>query len=486
MSRTYLLKIYKPGTKVYRQAWVPGHVTLDELHRAIHEWMEFPTYEMYGFFPNNKLLSESGYYAPQMQKRPADKVRLDQLRLHKDQRILYVYDMQELMQFYIYVEDIEERELPEIRLIRRNGHLTFKEPQKVEEVPLPEDPDTWHVYMRDIEMQECILSNPPELLLDTAHAMNIRVQKNWTPEDIAAAIVEALETDETLIIRMMPMHMMQVVHDLWETPDGDIALYSYDLLVRMSLLGFLLLDESEEDRVIECSSFTQEWLSSVLNQREKLRAVEMYSRWSAAARGLLYTYGVIQMDDFYTMFLNCIDEKPDIDEVCDFMMQRMEWNTECHAIQDQEELYWSVPEPEKADMILQKRKKMPLDYKPLSKKEIIENSETAGWQNVDRGQELFGALQGMALETDEIRDLLFVIVQDFAHGMEPHEIMKDCIDPVNTVGRTAETKIRMLLRDIKRQLPDYGYMGYSIEEIEQKHPEYRVVEGIQILRGGKN
>ena len=60
MSKTYVLKIYKPGTKVYRTALVPGWATLDQLHQKIHEWMEFPTFEMYGFFPNNKLLSESG------------------------------------------------------------------------------------------------------------------------------------------------------------------------------------------------------------------------------------------------------------------------------------------------------------------------------------------------------------------------------------------------------------------------------------------
>ena len=242
MAKTYVLKIYKPGTKVYRTALVPGWATLDQLHQKIHEWMEFPTYEMYGFFPNNKLLSESGLYAPQMQdrRRSAADFRVDDLHLRKDQRILYVYDMQQLMQFYIHVEDIEDHPVEEIRLLRRNGHLNQAREIMQE---LPDDPDSWRVESDQISMFECVVSNELLELVDTINSMNLtqKLERDQNPglEEMADLIQNALHEDETLVLRMMPLHLMQALRQIWDTPDGMIITLPYDFLIRLSLLGFV-------------------------------------------------------------------------------------------------------------------------------------------------------------------------------------------------------------------------------------------------------
>ena len=352
-------------------------------------------------------------------------------------------------------------------------------------MPLPEDPDTWRIYMQEISMKDCIASNTRPVLLDTAHCMNIRLQGDQEEDEIAEDILLALKEEDALILRMLPVYLIHTLRQLWQTPDGEILALPYDFILRLSLLGFLMIEETENDRVLHCSEEAQNWFVSLLEKPINMRDFDMYGKWSAVARGILYTYGVIQMDDFYKMFLRYTNEEPDIDEVCDFMMQRMEWNEECHAIQDDEDLYWSIPEPEKADIILKKRRQQPRDYKRFSKKEILENADSAGWQNVEKGQELFEALQGMAINPDDIREILQEIVKDFTKGMEPYEVMRDCIPPENIVGKAAYSKIRMLLREVKRQLPDYTYMGYSIEEIESKDSRIRTIEGIQILRGGK-
>ncbi len=485
-SKTYLIKIYKPGTKLYRTALVPGSTRLDQLHEAIHEWMEFPTYEMYGFFLNNKMLSESGYYAPQMQKkRSADQVCLDDLGLFKGQRILYVYDMTELMQFYIHIDEIEDRLIPEIQLLRRNGHLTFYQEPEADPSALLQDPDTWRVEDSDLAMLACIASNDIPELLDTAHALNVQVRSHWSAEQVAEAIYTTLQQDPGLAIRMMPLHILHFLEVLWQSAGKDVVTVPFEFLLRMSLLGFVLLDETESDRVVVCSEEARQWFSEILERPANVRMIEKYSRWNAVARGMLYSYGVIQMDDFYQIFCRYIEETPDIDEVCDFMMQRMEWNEECNAVQDEKDLYWSTPAPEKAAIILEKRKETPMKFKKFTRREIIDNAETAGWQHVDCGQELFEALQGAAMENDEVREVLQEIVRDFTKGMEPSEILRDCIPPVTQIGRVAHNKIRMMLREVKRQLPDYTFMGYSIREMESRKPEMRMVEGLRVIKGKK-
>ena len=481
MATIYILKIYKPGTKVFRICRVPGSITLDQLHQQIHEWLEFPTYEMYGFFPNNKLLSESGYYAPQMQKRSAADVRLDQLKLQREQRILYVYDMTELMQFYIHVDDIFESDNPEIRLLRQNGYLNFgQEP----EPQTNNDPDSWKVYGQEISMEECVITNDPLDLMDTLHCMNIEVEPEWTDQDLAREICLALSQDDLLVFRLLPLHLLQLLTAIWRAQDGDTVNAPYELLVRLSLLGFICLDETEDDRILLYSMEARDWLTGLLESGRIKRYLERYNRWHMIARGMLFTYGVMQMDEFLEIMKRHLQERPTVDEMCDFMMQRMEWNEECHALEDGNDLYWSVPEAEKAAAILEKRKMYTFKYKAIGTREIMDNAETAGWQKVDCGQELFQALQGMAMEPDEIRETLNRIVSDFTHGLEPREVMEDCIPPVNQIGRAAYAKIRHMLRQVRRQLPDYTLKGYSVEEMEKRDPSYHSFEGITILKGG--
>ncbi len=487
MSKTYVLKIYKPGTKVYRTALVPGWATLDQLHQKIHEWMEFPTFEMYGFFPNNKLLSESGLYAPQMRdrRRSAADVHLDDLHLRKDQRFLYVYDLEQLMQFYIHVEDVEDHPVDEIRLLRRNGHLN----QGRADIPqeLPNDPDTWRVESDDISIFECIMSNDMIELVDTLHSMNqtIDPQNGSDVEELAGIIAGALQDDEALVLRMMPLHLMQALRQIWDTPDGAIVTLPYEFLVRLSLLGFIFLYETENERVVVVSREAREWFETLLDKVENMRLVEMYARWNAAARGILCTYGILQMDEFLQFFDRYTMEQPDVDQICDFMMQRMEWNEECCAIEDGKDVYWSLPEPDRAVRILEKRDQTEIGYKQCSQREIYDNAETAGWQHVTVSKELFQALQGMAMDPDEIREALHDIVVGFTKGLEPYEIMETSLPPASQVGKAAYSKVRALLRQARRQLPDYSLKGHTIEEMEKEDPSFKSVEGITILRGGR-
>ncbi len=487
MAKTYVLKIYKPGTKVYRAALVPGWATLDQLHQKIHEWMEFPTFEMYGFFPNNKLLSESGLYAPQMQdrRRSAADVHLEDLHLRKDQRILYVYDLQQLQQFYIHVEDVEDRPVDEIRLLRRNGHLNQGRADIPEE--LPNDPDAWRVEADEVTMFDCVLSNDMIELVDTLHSMNQTIDPEHGPdvEELADIIDRTLREDDTLVLRMMPLHLMQALRQIWNTPNGSILTLPYDFLVRLSLLGFVLLDETETDRFLVVSLEAREWFESLLDKVENMRLIEMYARWNAAARGILCTYGVLQMDEFLQFFDRYTMEQPDVDQICDFMMQRMEWNEECCAIEDGKDVYWSLPEPERAARILEKREQVEIGYKQCSQHEIFENAETAGWQHVTVSKELFQALQGMAMGPEEIREALHDIVVGFTKGLEPYEIMEESLPPANQVGRAAYSKVRTLLRQARRQLPDYSLKGHTIEEMETEDPSYKSIEGITILKGGR-
>ena len=486
MAKTYVLKIYRPGTKVYRTALVPGWATLDELHQKIHEWMEFPTYEMYGFFPNNKLLSESGLYAPQMQnRRSAADVRVEDLHLRKDQRILYVYDLQQLLQFYIHVEDVEDRPVEEIRLLRRNGHLNLGRVDVPED--LPDDPDAWHVEADDITMFDCIVSAEYLELVDLVGCINADVDFGHDPgpEELAEVILNALQQDDSLALRLMPLYLMQALRQISDTPNGAVLTLPYEFLVRLGLLGFVFLQENETDRFLVVSQEAKDWFQTVLDKSENLRLIEMYARWNAAARGILCSYGVLQMDTFLQFFNQYTIEQPDVDQICDFMMQRMEWNEECYAIEDGTDVYWSLPEPERADRILKKLAQTEGPYKKFSQREIYDNAETAGWQHVTCSQDLFQALQGMAMEPDQIREALHNIVTGFTKGLEPYEIMEAYLPPASQIGRPAYGKVRMLLRQIRRQLPDYSLKGYTIEEKEKMDPSFKSIEGITVLKGGR-
>lgn len=481
-SIVYIMKVYKPGTKLYRVLEVPGSATLEELHAHIHEYLEFPTEESYAFFPDNKLFSAAGYYAPQLKKRSAAGVRLSQLHLKQDQRILYVYDLNEVMQFYIHIEDIVGGTIPEIRLLRRNGHISFDMPMK-SPAAAEMDPDTWILQCVDEPMEALAASQDKEMLLATAYSMNLEIKKSWSRERIAATIVETLLSNELMAFRMLSLESLRILEAIWRSAEGTQVRIPFEQLLQPSLLGFIRVVEENEVPVLQYSKFGREWMGALLESTSNLVWLETYMRWSDIAKGILRSYGIIQMDDFYGLMKKYIPEKPDVKEACDFMMQRMEWNDECQALQDGEEWYWSITDPEQAQKILGRRQLYDLDYKPLTAREIHENADSAGWQKVTCTQELFSALQGMAKSPDETKEMLTGIVDAFAAGLEPYEVMNVCLPPASQVGRPLYNKIRRFLRMAHRQLPDYGLKGYTEEEAENLFPDLKISEGITIIKG---
>lgn len=485
MPRSYILKLFMPGTKIYRVMEVPGDITLEELHECIHEYMEFPTYEMYAFFPDNKMMSAGGYYAPAMRKRSAADVRLEQLHLRVEQRIMYVYDMAAMKQFYIRVEDIVDGYIDEVRLLRRNGKLPTVHPDTKELETIVEE-DTWRVRGVDASIEEMLACNELDALLQMAYTVNLEVQEGWGHEEIAEAIGICLQQDESMVLRMLPIEMLRMLETLWRTADDEIIKLPYEELVRLSMMGFLQIVEEEKGPVIEYSIFAREWIRAVLETPMNLMKIESYMRWTVIARGLIRTYGIVQMDDMHRLVNQYLDNKLDADDMCAFMMQRMELNDLCHALEIDDEWYWSIIEDEAARSVLNRRKMYDIDYKRLTYKEIAANAESAGWQNVDCVQELFDALQGMAKTPDENKEMLTGIVEAMAVGLEPHEVMELCLPPVSKMGRPLFSKIRLLLRKVRRKLPDFGIMGYSSEEAEKMFPEMKSTEGIVVIVGNKN
>lgn len=483
--KSYILKLFMPGAKLYRVMEVPGDATLDELHDAIHEYMEFPTYEMYAFFPDNKLMSAAGYYAPQMRKRSAASVRLEQLHLRVEQRFLYVYDMAQIKQFYIRVEEIRDGYAPEIRLLRKNGKLPSGIADKVELEEIVEE-DTWRVRGVHASMVEMLACNEIEALYQVAYTINLEVQEHWNHEELAEAIEICLHADEPMVLRMLPVEMLRMLESIWRTEDEGIIKLPYEYVLRFAMMGFLNVVQEDKGPVIEYSVFASEWIRAILETPNNLMWLETYMQWSAVARGLIRSYGIIHMDDFYHLISQYLDMQLDVDEACEFVMQRLEWNDLCHAIEVDDEWYWSIAEQEAARKILKRRQLYDLEFKPLTYKEILANAESAGWQHVDCAQELFAALQGMAKNQEENKEMLTGIVEAMAVGLEPHEVMDLCLPPVSKVGRPLYSKIRQILRKIRRQLPDFGLMGYTEEEAERMFPDQKSTEGFVVIKGSKN
>ena len=192
------------------------------------------------------------------------------------------------------------------------------------------------------------------------------------------------------------------------------------------------------------------------------------------------------MDDFHRFMNQYIDMELSANEFCEFMMQRMEWNEWCRAIEYEENWYWTISEEEAAYRMLNRRKLYNIEYKPLTYKEIVANAESAGWQNVEYTQELFNALQGLAKTPEENKEMLTSIVEAMAIGMEPREVMELCLPPASKMGRAAYSKLRHILRKVRRQLPDFGIMGYTEEEAEVLFPEQKSTEGIVVIVGNKS
>ncbi len=480
---SYILKIYMPGSKLYRVIEVPGSLTLEELHQSIHKYMGFPTYEMYAFFPDNKLFSSSGYYAPQMRRRSAAGVRLEKLKLRPEQRILYVYDMEKQYEFYIRVEEIHAGYVQEVRLLRRGGQFGDGPGDSAaggEELP----PDSWIVRASDDPMLCFIAKNEKNALLATAYSMNLEVDSDMRTEPLAEAILNKIESDETVVLRMLSTEGLQTLNTVWQTKDGEAVCLSYPLLLQLSLLGFVGLTENDGLRLVWYSKPGKEWFQALLKLPANFFLIDVYSRWNRIARGILNSYGLVLMDDFYRMMEKYIGGKVDVDEMCDFMMQRMEWNEGCQALQDGENWYWSTVDPQHAKRILSRRLLYDLDYKPLTLREICENGESAGWQKIDYGQELQYALEGIAKSPEEATEMMGRIVDAFVEGLEPQEIIETCLPPPSHMGRSAYGRLRHILSGIRRRLPDYGLKGYTQAEAESMFPDRFIKDGFTVIRGG--
>jgi hypothetical protein len=91
---TYTLKVtYLRDPDVWRTIEIAAHQTLDTLHYAIQDAVDFDRDHLYSFFMSNRAWDEDGSYSsPYADGRSATDVRIADLHLRMRQRFLYLFD----------------------------------------------------------------------------------------------------------------------------------------------------------------------------------------------------------------------------------------------------------------------------------------------------------------------------------------------------------------------------------------------------------
>lgn len=132
---TFVFKVHS-GVKRWRTIKTSGEHTLDDLHEAIQEAVDFDRDHLYAFFMDGKPWSHQGIFAPRNGEGPfAHEVQIGELRLFPGQRFLYIFDFGSEWRFMIEVVDIREEPGPS------QPEIIESEGRNPEQYPSYEDED---------------------------------------------------------------------------------------------------------------------------------------------------------------------------------------------------------------------------------------------------------------------------------------------------------------------------------------------------------
>ena len=123
--QTYTFKVtYLQDPDVWRTIEIAGHQTLDDLHGAIQDAVDFDRDHLYSFYMSNRAWDESTEYAHPSAKGPsAARVKIGDLNLRTRQRFLYLFDYGDEHRFEVQLvgvnPDAPKGKYP--RVVERNG-----------------------------------------------------------------------------------------------------------------------------------------------------------------------------------------------------------------------------------------------------------------------------------------------------------------------------------------------------------------------------
>ena len=113
MAKEYVFRVKPQGYRNnYRVIRIGGGRTLHDLHLAILDAYDFYADHLYMFSPDGEPYDRDGYYSPydEEAEKHADEAVLDDLKLKKGDKWLYLYDFGEDRMFDVAVDGVEQEE----------------------------------------------------------------------------------------------------------------------------------------------------------------------------------------------------------------------------------------------------------------------------------------------------------------------------------------------------------------------------------------
>lgn len=335
--------------------------------------------------------------------------------------------------------------------------------------------------------------------------MGIEYVDNLPAETYIMAFLDEFSDNGDWILKMIPASALDYLLDIWEQAEIDDELFEspmiwveeedWESLQYLRLFGLLTFRKgnaaTDEPNVIYIVKEMRDQFYFHLRSKRSQALIEKYDMWESAVRGLMYYYGLIEMEDLCQQFSGSIKEKVDFEEFFLFIKVRSTLWTFGAFLYDQRygKKYYAISDAENPDLILMAASTHnELAYKEIKYDNLVYVSDAGGIDNRWDGISELGTILVDEMNMNYYRATVFIkTIISLVQNNYSYNELKNKLDLICSDYDMNYRDIMEALQSIYYSVPVFELKGYSRKEyyqIQNKLNQKRKRERFKVIKGG--
>jgi hypothetical protein len=327
---------------------------------------------------------------------------------------------------------------------------------------------------------EELATNQTRNLIVVCERLFLDIDNEISDHEMAEKIKECLEDDPLLLGKMLRKESIQLLFSLWEQEESKIPVESYvEELQQLRYLGFVY----PEKEFIAVNLEAKDIFYFSLKGRKMQEIMDRYEMWEQIVLGMLYAYGILDVDFGYQTICRLLREEISYDELELFLMRRITFWQGALLLRSQRDKKLFMASREVSDrnaVFDQWNEEKDLDFKEYSLDEYTDLTMTTGIVNWDGVPELFTYLLDR-VDGDRYRATLIVkqIILMIQNGDPYLDVVMQgvkMLPPPDEEEEALEQDEKEFCDGIKLlfySVPVFGLKGHSRGELSRKSECFR-------------